>query len=53
MTPEKKATTLRLSPEGHSYVEKIAARERRSKADTLRLLVEYGALNMPKGWTGR
>jgi hypothetical protein len=52
MEKPKTATTLRLTPEGHSYVEKIAARERRSKAETLRLLVEYGALHMPRGWTG-
>lgn len=49
----KRPTTLRLTPEGHSYVEKIAARESRSKADTLRLLVAYGAQHMPKGWTGK
>jgi hypothetical protein len=53
MTISRKATTLRLSPEGHASVEKIAERERRSKSETLRLLVAYGALHMPKGWTGR
>lgn len=44
------AISLRLSPGALKLVDKAAAEQRRTRSETIRLMLAYAAQHMPKGW---
>lgn len=43
--------TLRISTAGLAAIDKVAARDHRSRSDAMRLMLAYASTHMPKGWT--
>lgn len=44
--------TVRITPGGNTSLRRLAEREARTKADTVRLMLAFAAAHMPKGYTG-
>lgn len=50
--PRRPPTVVRLSTEGLTLIDRLAAETGMNRSEMIRRMLKYASINMPKGWTG-